>query len=264
MKGDFLLRIVYAKRGRLAFLSHKETAHGMERVVRRAGLPYAVTEGFNPHMRSSFGPALPVGCAGDAELLDVRLRTYVPADEALARLQAAAPDGLMPLSCCYENPRGEAIVTRFQLSDWEARVGGVAPPELQAAFDALVARGFLEVRKLKQTRRGPVEKLKRVEFEGRLVAAPAVEPAPAPAVEPVAALFPSPASAAPAGQGGGDSADAGSVSAAAREAALCTWTTRDAGEGSLRPDLFVEAALSALPAAHLVSLTRTALRPHVL
>lgn len=255
MKGDFLLRIVYAKRGRLAFLSHKETVHGMERVVRRAGLPYAVTEGFNPHMKSSFGPALPVGCAGDAELLDVRLRAYVPADEALARLQAAAADGLMPLSCRYEDPRGEAIATRFQLSDWEARVGGTASSELQAAFDALVARGFLEVKKLKQTRRGPVEKLKRVEFEGRLVAAPAVEPVvgPAPAPSPSSALS------VPAVQGD-DTASAGPVPAAAQDVALCTWTTRDAGEGSLRPDLFVQAVLSELPAADLLFLTRTALR----
>ena len=43
----FLMRIKYVKSGRLAFLSHLETIRSMERIIRRAGLPYAVTEGFN-------------------------------------------------------------------------------------------------------------------------------------------------------------------------------------------------------------------------
>ena len=62
----FRLRVVFRKAGRLALLSHLEVARALERAVRRADLPYAVSQGFSPHMRIAFGAALPVGVGADA------------------------------------------------------------------------------------------------------------------------------------------------------------------------------------------------------
>ena len=50
----FRLRVRYGKRDRLKYLGHLEVIHTIERIVRRAGLPYAVTQGFSPHMRVGF------------------------------------------------------------------------------------------------------------------------------------------------------------------------------------------------------------------
>ena len=105
MSEGFRLRVKYRITGRLAYLSHLETVRSMERVVRRAALPFAITEGFNPHMKIAFGPALPVGAGSRSEYFDVRLRSYVASDEALAALQAAAPENLMPVECAYRAPR---------------------------------------------------------------------------------------------------------------------------------------------------------------
>ena len=60
----FRLRVSFVKQGRLAMLSHLELARALERAVRRAKLPYAVSNGFSPHMRIAFGAALPVGVGG--------------------------------------------------------------------------------------------------------------------------------------------------------------------------------------------------------
>ena len=57
----FRLRVTYRKAGRLSMLSHLEVTHALERAVRRSGLPFALTQGFSPHMKLSFGSALPVG-----------------------------------------------------------------------------------------------------------------------------------------------------------------------------------------------------------
>ena len=46
----FRLRMTFCKQGRLAMLSHLEVARALERAVRRAGLPFAVSQGFSPHM----------------------------------------------------------------------------------------------------------------------------------------------------------------------------------------------------------------------
>ena len=59
----FRLRVTFCKQGRLALLSHLEVARALERAVRRAGLPYAVSQGFSPHMKIAFGAALPWGWA---------------------------------------------------------------------------------------------------------------------------------------------------------------------------------------------------------
>jgi hypothetical protein len=70
-------------------------------MVRRAALPFAITQGFSAHMRLAFGPALAVGTAGEQERFDVLLREYVDVDSALAALKANAPSGFEPYHCEY-------------------------------------------------------------------------------------------------------------------------------------------------------------------
>jgi radical SAM-linked protein len=98
---DFTMRVTYAETGRLMMLSHLEVTRALERTVRRAGLPYAVTNGFSPHMRLSFGAALPVGVGGLAEVFDVVLTEFVAPQQALALLRQASPADLMPQAVRY-------------------------------------------------------------------------------------------------------------------------------------------------------------------
>ena len=86
----FRLRVTFRESGRLSMLSHLELARALERAVRRAQLPFAVSQGFSPHMRIAFGAALPVGVGGTAEIFDLFLTDYVPAPRALAALQEAS------------------------------------------------------------------------------------------------------------------------------------------------------------------------------
>ena len=58
---EFLYRIVYSKLGRARFFGQLEIATALERAVRRAQLPAAFSKGFHPHVKISFGEALPLG-----------------------------------------------------------------------------------------------------------------------------------------------------------------------------------------------------------
>ena len=58
------LRVCYRKTGPSAHPVAPRSRARVRAAARRAGLPYAVTQGFTPHMRIAFGPALPVGTAG--------------------------------------------------------------------------------------------------------------------------------------------------------------------------------------------------------
>lgn len=67
------LRAEYSVEPDLKFLSNLDMMHLMERALRRAGIPYKLSEGFNPHIRLSMGTVLPVGLWGDCEYFDLEL-----------------------------------------------------------------------------------------------------------------------------------------------------------------------------------------------
>ena len=47
------LRIRYARRGRLRFSSTRDFSRALERALRRAGVPLALSAGFHPHQKIS-------------------------------------------------------------------------------------------------------------------------------------------------------------------------------------------------------------------
>lgn len=116
---NFRLRVTYGKCGRLALLSHLELIRALERTVRRADLPFAVSEGFSPHMKIAFGAALPVGVGGTDEIFDLQLRSYVPAEEALAALQTASVPDLFPKAAKYIESSTPAASVAFPFSTYE-------------------------------------------------------------------------------------------------------------------------------------------------
>lgn len=130
----FRLRVEYCKQGRLALLSHLEIARALERAVRRADLPFAVSQGFSPHMKIAFGSALPVGVGSTCEIFDLQMTRYVAPEKALAALQAASVPDLMPYDCRYIGPRDAAASVAYPVAAYRAELsrapeGGLSAPE---------------------------------------------------------------------------------------------------------------------------------------
>ena len=84
------LRALLTKGEEIRFISHLDYAALIERAIRRAKLPVAYSEGFNPHMKFSFASALAVGVTSEAEVMDVELSRPVAQPEAWDRLAVAA------------------------------------------------------------------------------------------------------------------------------------------------------------------------------
>jgi radical SAM family uncharacterized protein len=64
-------RFTFSKTDDARFLSHRQLMDALERSLRAAEVPVRYTEGYNPHIRVSMGPALPVGYEGLVEVFDV-------------------------------------------------------------------------------------------------------------------------------------------------------------------------------------------------
>ena len=147
--GEFRLRVCYRKAGRLRWLSHLELLHALERSVRRAGLPIAVTQGFNPHMKVAFGPALPVGTAGHSEYYDVWLTRYTDASEVLSVLRASTPQDLSPFEARYVADGEPSLGASITIAVYHVVVTGKesSASQVRAALESLVGSGSLTVQR---------------------------------------------------------------------------------------------------------------------
>ena len=168
-EGEFRLRIRYSKGGRLIYLSHLDTIRCIERCIRRAGLPFAVTQGFSPHMKKEFGWALPVGVSSLDEYFDVILTEFVEPAEVLHAFEGEMPAGLAVLDAFYADPRGESLEAAFPCSRYTCVFAGEEESVngLPAALEELLARGSMVVRRKK--------KEKTVEFAPLLRGKPRLE-----------------------------------------------------------------------------------------
>ncbi|MCE9560919.1 MAG: TIGR03936 family radical SAM-associated protein [Planctomycetes bacterium] len=93
MFGD-KLRFRFSKTGTLRLLSHHDLMRCLERMLRRAALPFKSTAGFHPGPRVVFALSLPLGVAGLDEVVEIEFLKELDADETLAQLRSQAPDGL--------------------------------------------------------------------------------------------------------------------------------------------------------------------------
>lgn len=111
----WLLRIRYAKEGPARYLSGLEMQSLWSRILRKAGLPVAYSQGFNPSPRVSCSPALPVGTESRAEYLEAEFSLPVPAAEAERRIPPCLPGGITLLDIRHVPP-GSPRLSGFDLS----------------------------------------------------------------------------------------------------------------------------------------------------
>ncbi|MCI0738005.1 MAG: TIGR03936 family radical SAM-associated protein [Gemmataceae bacterium] len=105
-------RLRFQKCGDLRLVSHHDLMHCFERMLRRADLPLARTQGFHPGPRMVFALSLALGIAGKNEVLDLELTRELPAAEVLRRLAEQTPPGLAILSAHALDRRASAQVRR--------------------------------------------------------------------------------------------------------------------------------------------------------
>jgi radical SAM-linked protein len=93
MLGD-KFRFRFAKTGTLRLLSHHDLMRCLERMLRRADLPFKSTAGFHPSPRVVFALSLPLGIAGLDEVVEIEFTRPCDLEDVLAKLRAQAPIGL--------------------------------------------------------------------------------------------------------------------------------------------------------------------------
>jgi radical SAM-linked protein len=116
------LRITFSKSGPLAYTSHLDLARAWERSLRRAGVPLAYSQGFNPRPKLQLAAALPLGHTGEAELLDVWLEQAVPVEEFVRALSLVLPAGLSVSQVCQVGPQEPPLQTQVVAAEYRMTV----------------------------------------------------------------------------------------------------------------------------------------------
>lgn len=90
----YRLRLVFAKKKPVKYISHLDLALAWERALRRAQMPLAYSQGFNPRPKMQFASGLPLGATGSAEIVDIILTESISPEEARTRIRPALPRGI--------------------------------------------------------------------------------------------------------------------------------------------------------------------------
>ena len=86
-----LLRAEYSVGVNLRFLGNLDMMRLMQRALRRAQIPYALSRGFNPHIKLSLGTVLPVGLWGEKEYFDIELSQDMEPQDFLQSINDVLP-----------------------------------------------------------------------------------------------------------------------------------------------------------------------------
>lgn len=116
------LRLDYVKGEPLRFVSHLDMLRLWERACRRARLPVAHTQGFNPRPRIALACPLPTGVTSRVEKVDLFLTLRLDPRDVLRRLNAVLPVGAEVFRVQEVALTEPALMSLTAVVDYEAAV----------------------------------------------------------------------------------------------------------------------------------------------
>lgn len=141
------LRIRLTKQHTARFFSHLDIQRTLERTLRRAALPLAYSQGFNPHPRMSFASALATGVSSEGEFIDVELSEPVAPEEFVARANRCSPPGLTFVEAREVPSKGDSLFSLVDTAEYRLTFSAVTPAAVADAVAALLAEDVVEVAK---------------------------------------------------------------------------------------------------------------------
>lgn len=142
------LRLIFAKTQAMRFTGHLDLHHTWERTFRRAGLPLAYSQGFNPHPRLNLASALPLGFTSECEVIDVWLEQELKPEQVSTTLEPALPPGLQLLDLQVVDIHRPALQSELEASEYTLTL--LEPcPDLEARCQSV-----LQATSLPRLRRG--------------------------------------------------------------------------------------------------------------
>lgn len=91
----------FSKTGNLKYISHLDVLRFIQRAVKRAGIEAKYSEGFNPHMKTSFGFPLSLGTESIGEYFELELDEKISPQEFMDKMNGVMPKEMQMLKAGY-------------------------------------------------------------------------------------------------------------------------------------------------------------------
>jgi len=140
----------YGREDRVKYISHLDFMRTMQRALRRAWIPVAYSEGFNPHPKIAFASALAVGVTSSAEYMDLQLETPLPPEELVRRLSDALPAGIPVYDAAAVAAAVPSLMSMIDRAAYVLTFSEAVPGLGQAAADLLAQPSVLVEKKGKK------------------------------------------------------------------------------------------------------------------
>ncbi len=128
----------YRKEGMARYLSHLDLLHTFEKAMRRARLPLAYSQGFNPHPKISFASPLSVGIVGLDEYFDLELLEFWEPDRLIAALNAQLPPGLK-INLAFVLAEHISLMAETAWAEYQARFKLKPEPDVEQLSELVQA-----------------------------------------------------------------------------------------------------------------------------
>ncbi|HEY6010589.1 MAG TPA: TIGR03936 family radical SAM-associated protein, partial [Nitrospirota bacterium] len=141
------IRMKFSKLGRVRFLSHLDFMTLFHRAIARAGVPIAFSQGFNPHPKIAFGPALSVGMESETEFLDMETDPLLDLPQTIRELNNSLPEGVRILEARIIPKKAPSLSGHISRYRYEVGVPGQEEDGLEERVSAFSSRASVLVAK---------------------------------------------------------------------------------------------------------------------
>jgi len=160
-------RIHFSKNDSMRFTSNLDVMRTWERIFRRAKLPIAYSQGFNPHPKFNLAAPLPLGFTSEAEVLDVWFEKDLQPDFIQESIEKTLPPGITINHIEPIDNNTPKIQKSLVAAEYEIRIG-----ELPSGLESRIA-ALLKESTIMRIRRGKKYDLRPLILEIRLDDEPA-------------------------------------------------------------------------------------------
>jgi len=116
------LRVRFCRGEEIKFISHLDIMRLWQRVLSRAGISVAYSEGYNPHPRISLAAPLPLGVTSEAELMDVSCSKWVSPHWFASAVNQQLPPGIKVMNVYLIALTLPSLQSRVRFADYRVEV----------------------------------------------------------------------------------------------------------------------------------------------
>lgn len=146
------LRVRFARGEEVKYISHLDLTRCWERVLRRAEVPLAYSQGFSPHPRISIAAPLSLGVTSEAELMDLFLARRFSPHFLLGSVSPELPSGIEVLEVKDIALGAPSLQSKLRACEYKVKAKTERScKEVEAAISSLLRAEYLAWQHMRDT-----------------------------------------------------------------------------------------------------------------